>query len=71
MQGVLFKNILLAGLLGSQYLLEILQSSLSVKYNENGVKSGWFQKLLGWRAPFFSERKEGYKVSCVKTLIFC
>ena len=33
------KNILLADLLLSQYLLEILQSSLAVKNNENGIKS--------------------------------
>ena len=29
------------------------------------VKSGYFSKLLQWRAHFF-EMKEGYKVSCVK-----
>ena len=49
----LFKSLLLADLLGSQYLLEILQSSLTVKNNENGVKSGCFEKLLRWRAPIF------------------
>ena len=54
----LFKSLLLADLLGSQYLLEILQSSLTVKNNENGVKSGCFEKLLQWRAPIFF-RNEG------------
>ena len=54
----LFKSPLLADLLGSQYLLEILQSSLTVKNNENGVKSGCFEKLLRWRAPIFF-RNEG------------
>ena len=34
-QGVLCKNVLLADLLGSQYLLEILQTSLTFKNLEN------------------------------------
>ena len=38
MQGVFSKNIFVADLLGSQYLFEILQTSLTVKNNENGVK---------------------------------
>ena len=52
------KNILLADLLGCQYLLEILQTSRTVKNNENGVKSGCFKKLLRWRPPIFF-RNEG------------
>ena len=60
------KNILLTDLSGGQYLFEILQTSLTVKNNENGVKSGCFEKLLRWRAPIFSEMKEGYKVSCAE-----
>ena len=55
---VLCKNILLTDLLGSQYLFEILQTSLTVKNNENGVKSACFEKLLRWRAPIFF-RNEG------------
>ena len=51
--GVLCKNIYLADLLGSQYLSEILQTSLNVKNSENVVKSGCFEKRLRWRAPFF------------------
>ena len=51
MLDVLCKNILLADLLLDQYLLEILQSSLTDKNNENGVKRGCFEKLLRWRAP--------------------
>ena len=47
------KNILLTDLLGSQYLFEILQTSLTIKNSENGVKSGCFKKLLGRRAPIF------------------
>ena len=65
------KNILLTDLLGSQYLFEILQTSLIFKNSENGVKSGCLKKLLRWRAPFLSEMKEGYKVSCVRILISC
>ena len=48
--GVLYKNNFVSDLLRSQYLLEILQSSLTVKNNENGVKNGYFEKLLRWRA---------------------
>ena len=58
MSGVLCKNILLADLLLGQYSLEILQSSLTDKNNENGVKSGCFEKPLRWRAPIFF-RNEG------------
>ena len=49
---------MLTDLLGSQYLFEILQTSLTVKNNENGVKSACFEKLLRWRAPIFF-RNEG------------
>ena len=45
-EGVLCKNILLANLLGSQHLLEILQTSLTFKNSEKVVKSGCFEKLL-------------------------
>ena len=51
--GVLRKNIFVAGLLGSQYLFEILQTSLAVKNSENVIKSGCFEKCLRCRAPFF------------------
>ena len=40
------------------------------KNSENAVKSGCFEKLLRWKTSFFSEMKEGYKVSCVKILTF-
>ena len=46
LKDALCRNILLADLLGSQYLLEILQTSLTVKNNENGLKSGCFEKRL-------------------------
>ena len=69
--GVLCKNIFVADLSESQYLLETFQTSFAVKNSENIVNSGCFEKCSGWRALiFFSEMKEGYKVSCVKILIF-
>ena len=37
-EGVLCKNIFVVDLLRSQYLFEILQTSLTVKNSENGVK---------------------------------
>ena len=51
--GVLCKNIFVADLLGSQYLFETLQTSLTVKNSEIGVKSGCFENRLQWRAPIF------------------
>ena len=53
MEGVLCKNILLANLLGSQHLLEILQTSLTFKNSEKVVKSGCFEKRLQWRTLIF------------------
>ena len=44
--GFLCKNILLADLLGSQHLLETLQTSLTFKNSEKVVKSGCFEKRL-------------------------
>ena len=51
--GVLCKNIFVADLLGSQYLFETLQISLTVKNSENVVKSRCFKKHLLWRATIF------------------
>ena len=47
------KNILLANLLGSQNLLEILQTSITFTNSEKVVKSRCFDKLLQWRTPIF------------------
>ena len=69
--GILCKKIFVTDLSGSQHLFEILQTSLTFKNSENVVKSGCFEKPRRWKAPIFSEMKEGYKVSCVKILIFC
>ena len=58
-KGVLCKNTLLADLLGSQHLLEVLQTSLTFENRENVVKSGCFGKRLGWTAPFLFRNKGG------------
>ena len=47
-------------LLGSQYLFEILQTSLTVKNSENVVKSGCFEKRLQWRAPTLFRNEGGF-----------
>ena len=67
------KNISFADLLGSQKLLEILQIPHTVKDSENLVKSGCFEKCLGWEfeCQIFFEMKEGYDVPVEKILIFC
>ena len=52
MWGVFCKNILLADLLLSP-TFEILQTSLIFKNSESVVTSGWFEKLVGWRAQIF------------------
>ena len=54
-------KILLADLLGSQYLLEILQTSFTVKNSENMVKSGCFEKHLLWRTHFSLERRSSVR----------
>ena len=49
---------MLANLLGSQHLLEILQTSLTFKNSEKVVKSGCFESLLRWRTSI-SFRNDG------------
>ena len=56
--------IFVTDLSGSQHLFQILQTSLTFKNSENVVKSGCFKKPLRWRAPIFSEMKEGYSLLC-------
>ena len=56
---------------GSQYLLEILHTSLNVKNSENVIKSGCFKKPSGWKAPFFFKMKKDRKVSCIKCFMLC
>ena len=51
--GVLYKNNFVSDLLGSQHLLEILQTSLTVKNSENGVKSGCFKKRFAMESAYF------------------
>ena len=62
------KNILLADLLRSQYLLEMLQISLTFKNSEKVVKSGCSVKRLRWRAPIFSQNKRGIKSHLCKNI---
>ena len=50
---VFCENNYLADLLGSQYLLKILRTSLTVKNSENVVKTGCFEKRLRRRSPNF------------------
>ena len=56
----------LADLLGSQYLFEMLQTSLTVKNKKNVVKNGCLEKRLRWMflktcamesTVFFNSRK--------------
>ena len=51
-------KIFFVDIFGSQYLFEILQTSLTVKNSENVVKSGCFEERLRWRVPTFF-RSEG------------
>ena len=62
------KNILLANLLESQHLLEILQTSLTFK---NSEKVDVSSNVCDGERQFCFEMKEGYKVFCVKILMFC
>ena len=56
--GVLCKIIFVADLLGSQYLVEILQTSFIVKDNENVVKSV-FRKTFAMKSAIFFRNKWG------------
>ena len=61
---------MLADLLGSQHLFEILQASFNVKSRENVVKSGCFEKRVQWRVHLFFEIKEECKISSVKIIVW-
>ena len=58
-QGVLWKNILLADLLGSQHLSEMSQTSLTFKNSKKEVKNGCFEKHLQWTLTIFFRKKGG------------
>ena len=64
------KNILLADLLGSQHLLEILQTSITFKNSEKVVKSGVSKNLCDRECQcfVFFEMKERCKVSFLKNI---
>ena len=64
------KNIFVADLLGSQYLFEILQTSVTVEIVKMGQNLDVLKNVCNEERQFFFEMKEGYKVSCVKILIF-
>lgn len=51
---------------GNQYFFEILPTSLTVKNSKNVVKNECLEKHLGMENSIIFERKEVYKVSCVK-----
>ena len=69
--GVFRKNLLLTDLLGSQHLLEILQTSLTFKNSEKVIKKVDVSKnICDEERQCFSEVKEGYKVFCVEILTF-
>ena len=51
--GVLCENIFVAESLGTQFLFEILQPSLTVKNSENVVASGCFEKNIAMGSPNF------------------
>ena len=53
------KNILVDDLLGSQHLLEVLQTSPTFRNSEKMVKSGCFKKSLRWRVPIFLRNEGG------------
>ena len=59
MQGVLWKKILLADLLGSQHLSEMLQTSLTFKNSKKEVKNGCLEKHLQWTLTIFFRKKGG------------
>ena len=71
LKNVLCKNNFSANSLGSQYFFETLQTSLIFQNSENVGKSGCFEKnLCDGESQFFFQMMEGYKVSCVKRLMF-
>ena len=47
-------------------LFEIIQTSLTVKNNENMVKNGVSKSVCDGELIIFFEMKEGWKVFCVK-----
>ena len=69
--GVLYKNNFVSDLLGSQHLLEILQTSLTVKNSENMIKKlDVLKNVCDGQCQFFFKMKEKYRVSCVKILFW-
>ena len=59
MEGVLCKNILFPGWLGSHHLFEMVQISFTFENSEKVVKSGCFEKPLRWCGPTFFQNEGG------------
>ena len=57
--GGLCKNVLLADILESQHLFEILQTSLNVNNCKNVVKSGCFEKTFAKKSANFFRNEGG------------
>ena len=55
------KNIFLADLSGSQYLFEILLTSLTFRNGENVLKENVSKSVCNGERKFFFEMKEEYK----------
>ena len=53
------KKYFIADLLGSQQLLEVLQTSFTFKNYEKVIKSGCFENRLQWIAPIFFRNEGG------------
>ena len=70
MLDVCVKIFFLSDLLRSQYLLEILNTSIAVKYIKNVRKMDVSKNPYDGEHPFLSVMKEGCKTSCLKILIF-
>ena len=67
----LVQKYILADLLVSQEIFEILQTSLTVENIENVVKMDISEKMFAMESAIFFKMKDGCKVSCVKILILC
>ena len=64
--GALYKMLLFNNASGNQYFFEILRTSLTVQNSKNVVKNECLEKHLRMENSIIFERKEVYKVSCVK-----
>ena len=61
---------MLADLLGTQHLFEILQTALTFQNSKKVVKSGVSKNVFAGKRQIFFQMIERYEVSCVKILMF-